>query len=65
MALQAKCPKCKVRYIWDRDVPLNRAYCPICKTSLEATTYQSALPTERITELYNPSTGYIYVNKEP
>ena len=43
MAKQAKCAKCKIRFTWNKVLPLPRARCVLCGEPLAATTHQSRL----------------------
>lgn len=44
MAKQAKCTKCKVRYVWKREHPLGRSFCVKCGERLKGTTHILAWP---------------------
>lgn len=44
MAKQGKCNRCKVRFVWNRELLLGLAYCVMCGQRLEGTTRESSLP---------------------
>lgn len=49
MAKQGKCIFCKVRYVWNIEVPLKQARCPRCKQRLQSTTHLQQWPIVRLT----------------
>jgi hypothetical protein len=34
------CPKCMIRFVWNTQARLKRAYCPFCSTRLKRTSHQ-------------------------
>jgi len=45
MARQAKCPKCRVRYTWYKEILLKNTFCPKCETKLLQTSSELEWPT--------------------
>jgi len=43
MAQQGKCPKCRIRWTWDREIPLQEVKCASCRGPLRRTSHLSAM----------------------
>jgi predicted amidophosphoribosyltransferase len=43
MARQGKCPKCRMRWNWSKEIPLKELRCPQCSGPLKRTSYLSHL----------------------
>ena len=50
MGKQAKCTKCKVRFVWKREIRLKKppALCPLCGERLESTTHLLRFPVRKL-----------------
>ena len=47
MAKQGKCIRCRIRYTWDKDIPLKLLHCEVCGEPLKNTPH-SCSKTERL-----------------
>lgn len=48
MAQQGKCMKCKVRWVWKKNVKISLARCPVCGLNLRTTNWHLKWPAKTI-----------------
>ena len=52
MAKQGKCSNCRTRWTWDKEMKIEKCYCPTCGKTLETTSNQSSYTHVHMEDYY-------------